>query len=92
MEYNLPRNQAYWPSQLKSQRGLQKDLSSGLNQLWRACLTALTASDSPRVWQTKGATGQPLWNAYNPQSGRTIHNVPEADLRVWLEERYYQAN
>ncbi|EDX87011.1 hypothetical protein S7335_4718 [Synechococcus sp. PCC 7335] len=42
----------------------------------------------PRVWVTRDAAGQTLWNAYDSASGRTIHQVSETELRVWLESRY----
>lgn len=51
-------------------------------------LTTLTDSQQVRVW-TKITPNGTQWNAYDPATGRRFSGYSEADLRTWLERRYY---
>lgn len=72
-----------------------RTLRNGLNRL----ISFFTVSSEPRIWQSSNGLGpifkgqsakQVLWNAYDPETGRSIYGVSETELRAWLEERYYQ--
>ncbi len=58
-----------------------------LRQVFQRLFTVLTAGDQPRVWQVSDGKNR-LWNAYDPVTDCQIEGVSEAELRVWLEERY----
>lgn len=67
-----------------------RNLKARFNNLWQTAIAHLAISSEPHVWQTQDATGQMVWNSYDPNTGRSIHRVSAAELRVWLEERHYQ--
>lgn len=48
---------------------------------------ALTTHE-PRITLRSGHHGPPLFDAFDPITGRRIHRASEADLRIWLEQRY----
>ncbi|MEM8502979.1 MAG: hypothetical protein AAF716_07480 [Cyanobacteria bacterium P01_D01_bin.1] len=91
---SLSNNQAYWPLRSSSplsaspQRSWQKGLSHRINNLLRMLLSQMSGGNGPFVWQTHNADGQAVWNAEDRVSGKSIHNVTESELRVWLETRY----
>lgn len=62
---------------------------STLKKIWLLLFTALTDSNELQVWQTSDS-GKTCWNAYDPATGRSLSLASENELRVWIEERYYQ--
>ncbi len=50
----------------------------------------LTAPSEPKISQRTDLTGNNWWEVYDPKTGsyRVFNN--EAEVRMWLEERYYQ--
>lgn len=49
----------------------------------------LTTSDELRIWVCETRDGM-LWHAYDPVSGQTRQFTSENELRVWIDQRYYQ--
>lgn len=83
---------AYWPVPLFGQRDPSPSaspLKASLNRLWHGLMASLDTSDEPRVWPGQPTTGQSTWNAYDPVTGKSVHLVSEAELRVWLENLHY---
>jgi hypothetical protein len=74
----------------QSPKGKRPQMGEKLNSLWQAMLAHLKVSSEPQVWQSRNATGETVWNAYNPTTGQSIDQVSEQEVRVWLEERHYQ--
>lgn len=68
----------------------QRSLKTPLNKVWQRAIAYFAASNEPHVWQTQDVDGKPVWNAYDPATHRSIDQVSAAELRIWLEERYYQ--
>ncbi|WP_008317070.1 hypothetical protein [Leptolyngbya sp. PCC 6406] len=62
-----------------------------LGQAGRSLLTSLCGSREPRISVGRDRQGQPLFIAYDPvdQVRHTFHT--EQDLRIWLDQRYYQS-
>ncbi len=48
----------------------------------------IVAGKEPKLWLSFDGQGNCYWNAYDPQSNRYARNLSEAEMRVWLEERY----
>lgn len=48
----------------------------------------LTQGNELRIWQ-RTRNGRPTWFAYDPVTNRTRSFYAEADLRHWLDQRYY---
>lgn len=64
--------------------------SSILKNIWQQFLGAMARGNEPRVWQRRDRTGKTWWHGYDPVSGRSTCLASEAEMRMWLEERYYQ--
>ncbi|MDX2214777.1 MAG: hypothetical protein SFY66_15925 [Oculatellaceae cyanobacterium bins.114] len=42
----------------------------------------------PRVYQHRDRAGQVYWSGFDPNTGSSIRWVSEAEIRIWLEQRY----
>ena len=49
----------------------------------------LTSSHELRVWKTSERNGETDWHAYDPMTGRSICGASDAEMREWIERRYY---
>lgn len=49
----------------------------------------LTSSQELRVWKTSERNGETGWHAYDPKTGRSICVASDAEMREWIERRYY---
>jgi hypothetical protein len=65
------------------------DIKRYVQQLWERFLLTFTDNSEPRVWQIRDRNDQVWWNAYDPVSGSTLAYASEAEVRIWLEQRYY---
>ncbi|MBD1852685.1 hypothetical protein [Leptolyngbya sp. FACHB-711] len=65
-------------------------LSDWLRQIWRPISRMLESTTEPHIWKTYDQMGNPIWHAHDPITGQESEWISEDDLRVWLEERYYQ--
>lgn len=90
LNYPFPQNQAYWPA--ATLQDFTKAAYGKLRSIKQNMLSELTASltgaPEPTVWQSKQQKKQEKWSAYNPVSGKTVHNLSETEMRVWLEKHY----
>ena len=59
-----------------------------IKRLWQFIVIEPMTSEL-RVWQTCDQLGEIWWSAYDPSTGRSIHQVSETDVRRWIEQRYY---
>lgn len=64
-------------------------LSSVFKQFWQHLVTSIVQGQEPRIWQHTDRTGKILWHGYDPHTQRSICVDSEAEMRIWLEERYY---
>ncbi|MGF1495469.1 MAG: hypothetical protein ACFB8W_01410 [Elainellaceae cyanobacterium] len=69
-------------------RHVNSAIGSGLRNCWLGLLTALTPSTDPRVSRVTNAEGQTLWRVYDPVDQQSACLYSEAELRIWLEQRY----
>lgn len=60
-----------------------------LNRWTNAVLAYFNSSSEPHVRQVN-RKGQIVWRVYDPVSRRHHEFTSELELRIWLEERYYQ--
>ncbi|MBF2084702.1 hypothetical protein [Thermoleptolyngbya sp. C42_A2020_037] len=61
-----------------------------LGQRIEAVLNRFGGAPEPRVWQTGDRAGNIVWHVYDPTSNRSATFASEAEVRIWLEERYRQ--
>lgn len=64
-------------------------LSSVFNQFWQYLVTSIVQGQEPRIWQHTDRTGKIWWHGYDPLTERSICVDSEAEMRIWLEKRYY---
>ncbi|WP_088891064.1 hypothetical protein [Leptolyngbya ohadii] len=67
-----------------------KRLSQLLETVWQPIAKLFEASSEPHIWKTYDDNGNPIWHAYDPITGKDSEWICEEDVRVWLEQRYYQ--
>lgn len=76
--------------QLRRSEQVQR-LRCWLEDIWQPIARLLNATTEPDVWKTYDEKGNPIWHAYDPLTGKDSEWICEDDLRVWLEQRYYQS-
>lgn len=67
----------------------QPTLRSRLERIWQSLVGSLVQRTELRVWHTCDRFGNIWWNAYDPSTGRVLYEVPEAEMRRWLEQRHH---
>ena len=77
--------------QPQPKRNLQS-LRAKLNDLWQAVIGFLETSSELYITQIQNKTGQTQWKAFAPITRQFTQFDSEEDVRVWVEERYYQHN
>lgn len=70
----------------KKQR--QFTLRLTLISVWQFLSRALVKETELQVWCTYDNRGRLWWSAYDPNTGRLIKQISEAQMRVWLEQRH----
>jgi hypothetical protein len=66
------------------------DEPSAWNTFWRQVVEGIIGNQEPQIWQEVDRHGQLYWHGYDPQSGNYFTSDSEAEMRVWVEQRYYQ--
>lgn len=65
-----------------------------LNKIFEVVLRRLfryfTSRDDVQVWQKKDRHGRYYWQAYDPMTERRVSFASEAEMRIWIEHRYYR--
>ncbi len=59
-----------------------------VKRFWTEILAELGQRREPQVWQTSDPYGRLSWCAYDPETGKTVENLSEQEVRIWLEGRY----
>lgn len=90
LTYPVLNNQAYWPVNFEgASRSVQQSLSLGQQALRRFLSSLTMTSSSVRVWKHVDSAGRETWSAYDRDFDRTANHLSEAEMRVWIEERYH---
>ena len=89
LTYSILNNQAYWPVNFeRASKSVQQSLNSGRQALYRLLSSLTKTSSSIRVWKHVDSAGRETWSAYDRDFDRTANRLSEAEMRVWIEERY----
>jgi hypothetical protein len=51
-------------------------------------IALITAGKEPKIWRSFDTEGKLYWNAFDPQSHRFVKDLSEAEMRIWIEQRY----
>ncbi|MCL1467774.1 hypothetical protein [Argonema galeatum] len=63
---------------------------SFLNKFWLRLVKAMMSGKDLRVWQKSDRSGNKEWHAYDPATGRSTCVASDAEMRMWIEQQYYQ--
>lgn len=82
------------PSALKSaaiklEKWQDELLRPYLEKTWKALRQALFTASELQVWSQHDASGNITWHAFDPITGQAVHNLTEAEMRIWIEQQYY---
>lgn len=61
-----------------------------MNRIWQQLSASLTKGNELQVWQTSDRFGNTWWNAYDPATDSSTSVGSEAEMRGWIEKRYYR--
>jgi hypothetical protein len=68
----------------------QVGIASRIWQGLQTVMRAIAGSDEPQIRQLRDRNGQSVWRSYDPITGQTAYLNSEAEVRSWLEQRYYR--
>ena len=63
-------------------------LRARIQRIWQF-MTTTSRDSEPRVWCNYDSMGNICWSALDPVTGRTIKQVSESEIRVWIERRHH---
>lgn len=72
----------------KNNSSIFKNIQLKIESFLNTICAPIVAGKEPKLWLSFDQQGNCYWNAYDPQSNRYARNLSEAEMRVWLEERY----
>ncbi len=88
--YSYPETKADFLQAPEQNRVKRSKLFSLFNKIWQYILIAQAEAQQPKIWQRRDRLGQIWWYGYDPVTDRSICRDSEDEIRIWLEERYYQ--
>jgi hypothetical protein len=65
-------------------------LVSIINSIGQRLVAVMTKEQELQIWQSSDRSGKTLWHGYDPVTGHSVCRDSEAEMRIWLEERYYK--
>ncbi|MFB2833170.1 hypothetical protein [Floridanema evergladense] len=68
---------------------IKSKVASLINNICERFVTLINHASELKVWQTSDRKGHTWWNAYDPTTGNSISLDSEAEMRMWIEERYH---
>ena len=75
----------------KTQRSKQaSNFRSGWQKFWNAVAAIFVQSSEPKIYQKRDRFGNLYFQVYDPQTGRSSVFNTEAEVRFWIDQRYYE--
>jgi hypothetical protein len=68
---------------------IKSKLATLINKICEGFVTLINQASELKVWQSRDRAGHTWWNAYDPNTGNSISLDSEAEMRMWIEERYH---
>lgn len=63
-----------------------------IKRVCRDTIHALTRGHELQVWRKSDRYGNAYWQAFDPKTRRSTSLSSEAEMRIWIEQRYYHSN
>jgi hypothetical protein len=57
--------------------------------LWQRLLTLLSGKTEPKIWRKRDRAGNWYFRVFDPVTNLSSTFSSEQEVRVWLEQRYY---
>jgi hypothetical protein len=67
-------------------------LPEKLQRIFQDVIHALTRGHELQVWQKKDRNGNAYWQAFDPKTRKSTSLNSEAEMRIWIEQRYYHSD
>lgn len=64
--------------------------SSGFGKFLQSLFVQMAGEAEPKIWQTSRGNDVTIWNVYDPTTKESASFTTEAEVRSWLEQRYYR--
>lgn len=61
-----------------------------LGEIWQTWFSALSGNPEPRIYRKRDRYGNSYFQVYDPTTGLSSSFGTEKEVRIWLDERYYQ--
>ncbi|MBD2304849.1 hypothetical protein H6G17_04895 [Chroococcidiopsis sp. FACHB-1243] len=55
-------------------------------------IQTLTRGHELQVWRKKDRNGNAYWQAFDPKTRKSTSLSSEAEMRIWIEQRYYHSD
>ena len=68
----------------------KREQGSFFGAFWQSLLKLLLGSSEPIIEKQLDNNGQTTYSIYDPITQQQVSGLAEAEVRVWLEQRYYQ--
>ena len=78
----------YWELEGSSKK--QKPTESLVSRTFQALVATLSSGNDPQIKLKYSPSGHEYWHVYDPTTGKAETFATEADVRVWIEQRYHQ--
>jgi len=62
----------------------------GLSQLGKQLIQSIAGNHEVQVWQMSDRAGTSYWRVYDPSTRTSTSFSSANEVRIWLEQRYYQ--
>ena len=60
-----------------------------LDKVWKFLIKSFTQAHELKLYQVTGKAGKSYWYTYDPKTGLSTCLGSEAEVRIWLDQRYY---
>lgn len=67
---------------------IQLPIKAIFSKISQRLIRFLASNHEPQIWLKKDRYGNVFWHVYDPASGASAHLSSEAEVRMWLEQRY----
>jgi hypothetical protein len=75
---------------IKLNRGKKIQLGAIAKQALTNIVRLLTGDSEIRIWQRCDRAGNIVWYVYNPATEQSAQFSSEQEVRVWLDQHYYE--
>ncbi len=82
-------SQLHFPSEFIQNHPIKLPITSSLKRIGQLFIQFFASSSEPRIWTTTERYGNTFWHVYDPVSDKSKTLRSESEMRVWLEQRYY---